>query len=232
MRLNRYLALKGVTTRRKADDLIKSGKVHLNGKKAVLGDRLMSEDDMVEIFESGKQARGEFSYVAYYKPRGIVTSAPEEGQKSIQDISGFAHLYPLGRLDKSSEGLILLTDDGRVTDRLLHPRHQHEKEYIVSVREKALPFIKATLEGGVMSEGEKLVAKKVTLINPHTVNIVLTEGKKHEIRRMLAEMHLTVERLLRVRIMGIHLGKLKPGQSRVLDAKAKKNFLEEIGLEA
>ncbi|MEK7494362.1 MAG: pseudouridine synthase [Patescibacteria group bacterium] len=230
IRLNRYLALKGVATRRRADEIIKAGKVKLNGKKAVLGDRLMSEEDLVEVFESKKEASGEFSYVAYYKPRGIVTSLPEEGQKSIQDVSGFPNLTPMGRLDKSSEGLILLTDDGRVTDRLLHPRHAHEKEYIVMVRERILTFVQPLMEKGIESEGEMLTAKKVTVINGHTLNIVLTEGKKHQIRRMLAAANLTVEKLLRVRVMGLHLGSLKPGQARVLDTKAKKRFLEEIGL--
>lgn len=229
IRINRYLALRGLSTRRGADVLIEEGKVKLNGKRAKLGDRVESAD-IVEIIKDKNRKPKEFSYVAYYKPRGIITHSPQENEQSIGDISGFPGLFPLGRLDKASEGLILLTDDGRVTERLLHPRFAHEKEYLVTVREKILPGIKMILENGVENEGDLLTAKRVQILSPNTMTIVLTEGKRHQIRRMLDVAHLTVEKLVRTRIMGVHLGALKPGQSRTLKGSARASFLHSIDL--
>lgn len=229
IRINRYLAIKGFSTRRGADDLIASGKVHINGKKAELGSKVQ-ESDTVEVSGSLTPQEKEFTYIAYYKPRGIITHSPQGNERSIAEVAGFPGLFPVGRLDKASEGLIILTDDGRVTDRLLHPRFAHEKEYEVIVREDIPSLAKKVLEGGVKSEGEWLKAKKVTIIGAHTLSIILTEGKKHQIRRMLSEARMTVERLTRVRVMGVHLGALKPGASRPLRGLAKKMFLEGIGL--
>lgn len=230
IRINRYLALRGIATRRGADELIASGRVLIDGRRAKLGDRVESAGVNVEIVKSKKRVKKEHSYVAYYKPRGVVTHSPQEGEPSIEDISGFPGLFPLGRLDKSSEGLILLTDDGRVTERLLHPRFAHEKEYVVTVREKIHSQAKAILETGVESEGERLTARQVETLGPHTLKIILTEGKKHQIRRMLDVLHLTVEKLVRVRIMGVHLGALKSGQARTLKGSARASFLKSIGL--
>ncbi len=229
IRINRYLAIQGLATRRSADELIVSGLVEINGTKAKLGDRVESTDK-VEIVRNKKHIAKTFTYVAYYKPRGIITHSPQEDESEIKDISPFPDLFPMGRLDKASEGLILLTDDGRVTERLLHPRFAHEKEYLVTVREKVLPQSRMTLELGIESEGETLFAKKVQILGPHTLTIILTEGKKHQIRRMLDAVHLTVEKLVRTRIMGIHLGALKPGQSRTLKGSARASFLKSIDL--
>lgn len=229
LRINRYLALKGLVTRRDADKLIAAGSVRLNGEKAKLGDRV-EESDTVEIVRGGRATK-ECSYIAYYKPRGIITHSPQGEERSIGDISGFAGTFPVGRLDKSSEGLIILTDDGRVTERLLHPRFAHEKEYVVTVREKIRSDVPKILEAGVVNEGERLTAKKVDISGTHTLKIILTEGKKHQIRRMLDVVHLTVERLVRTRIMGIHLGALRPGAGRPLRGAAKSSFLKSIGLE-
>lgn len=229
VRINRYLALRGLATRRSADELIVAGLVEINGKKAKLGDRVGSTDN-VEIVRTKKSTAKKFTYVAYYKPRGIITHSAQEDESEIKDVAPFPDLFPMGRLDKASEGLILLTDDGRVTERLLHPRFAHEKEYLVTVREKVLPQSRMILEMGIESEGELLHAKKVQMFGPHTLTIILTEGKKHQIRRMLDAVHLTVEKLVRTRIMGVHLGALKPGQSRTLKGSARASFLKSIDL--
>ncbi len=229
VRINRYLAWKGFATRRGADALIEEGKVFINGKKASLGSRVESTD-IVELIQDQRALAESFSYVAYYKPRGIITHSPTEHERSIEDVAGLPGMFPVGRLDKDSEGLIILTDDGRITERLLHPRFAHEKEYEVTVREDIPPLAKRVLEGGVRSDGEWLKAKKVMITGTHTMSIVLTEGKKHQIRRMLSEARLTVEKLVRTRIMGVHLGSLKPGNARLLKGPAKKAFLEGIGL--
>lgn len=230
IRLNRYLALRGVATRRGADELIASGKVTIDGRVAKLGEKVEGPSQKVEVSRSARRSTDHFTYLAYYKPRGIITHSPQGAEQEIADISGHPGTFPVGRLDKGSEGLILLTDDGRVTERLLHPRFEHEKEYRATVREAVRSQAVRILESGVESDGELLTAKRVTVRDPHTLEIVLTEGKKHQIRRMLDKAHLTVERLVRVRIMGISLGSLTPGQSRPITGRAREMFLRDLGL--
>lgn len=230
IRINRYLALKGMATRRGADQLIEAGLVRIAGKKAVLGDKVENAEVLVEVIKDKKSAK-KLVYIAYYKPRGIITHSPQEHEESIDQISGFPGTFPIGRLDKDSEGLIILTNDGRVTERLLHPRFKHEKEYKVMVREDIPSNLKRVLEDGVYNAGEWLKAKKVMVVPPRTIHIILTEGKKHQIRRMLSEARLTVEKLVRTRVMGIHLGALKPGKARVLEGAARKAFLQSIELQ-
>ncbi len=231
IRINRYLAQKGMATRRGADLLIEQGLVLIAGKKAVLGDKVGNAGVTVEVIKDKKQPARKLVYIAYYKPRGIIAHSPQEFEHSIDQVSGFPGTFPIGRLDKDSEGLILLTNDGRVTERLLHPRFKHEKEYKVTVREGIPSNLKRVLEDGVYNAGEWLKAKKVVVVPPRTVYITLTEGKKHHIRRMMSEAHLTVEQLIRIRVMDIHLGALKPGKARVLEGAARKAFLASIELQ-
>ncbi len=231
IRINRYLAQKGLATRRGADELIEAGLVLIDGTKAILGDKVETAETRVEVIKDKKRPVKKLEYIAYYKPRGIIAHSPQEFQYSIDQVSGYPGMFPIGRLDKESEGLILLTNDGRVTERLLHPRFKHEKEYTVIVREDIPSNLKRVLEDGVYNSGEWLKAKKVVVVPPHLLHIILTEGKKHHIRRMLAEAHLTVEKLVRTRIMDIHLGALKPGKGRVLEGAARKAFLASIELQ-
>ena len=230
IRINRYLELLGVATRKGADHLIEAGLVLINKRRAILGQKI-NQDDQVEVLSAKRKLpSAELVYLAFYKPRGLVTHSPRAGERGIDLAKKYPGIFPLGRLDKDSEGLILMTNDGRVTERLLHPRFQHEKEYLVTVRENIVPAMKKTLETGVKSQGQKLTAKTVEIIDKHTLDIILTSGQKHQIRRMLAGAHLTVESLKRIRIMDITLGRLKPGQSRFLLSKEKADFLKALGL--
>lgn len=229
IRINRYLELRAVSTRKGADELIKSGLVKINGRRAVLGQKI-SADDKVEVLTNKKRLSSKLIYLAYYKPRGLATHPSFKGEPAIDLKSKYPGVFPVGRLDKDSEGLMILTNDGRVTDRLLNPRFEHEKEYIVDVRERVLPVMKKNLEAGVIESGEKLKAKQVKIIDAHTLNIILTNGKKHQIRRMLSEIHLTVERLIRVRVMDIKLSRMKIGQAVILKDKELDNFLRDLGL--
>lgn len=231
VRINRYLALKGLATRRGADQLIEAGLVRIAGKKAVLGDKVLTAETLVEVIKDKTKPTTKLVYIAYYKPRGIITHSPQGREQAIDEISGFPGTFPIGRLDKDSEGLILLTNDGRVTERLLHPRFKHEKEYTVMVREAIPSNLKRVLEEGVYNAGEWLKAKKVMVVPPRTLHIILTEGKRHQIRRMLSEARLTVEQLIRTRVLGIHLGALKPGKARILEGTARKAFLASIELQ-
>lgn len=228
MRINRYLAKQGIATRKEADRLIAAGRVFVNDRRAVLGERVTA-DDRISL-DQPKEHLKENVYFAYYKPRGIVTHSPQGNARAIVEREGESVLFPIGRLDKTSEGLIILTNDGRVTERLLHPRFEHEKEYLVTVRERVLKETIHLLEQGITSEGEFLRAKKVSIIASRKLSIILTQGKKHQIRRMLSAVHLTVENLTRIRIMGVHLGNLVPGERRKLAGTAKVRFLAELDL--
>ena len=224
------MAARGLCTRRKADELITAGAVFVNGKQAVLGQQVGPEDHITLADQNAVVAAEEYEYVVYYKPRGVVTHSPVGKQKSIEKVSGYPHLFPVGRLDKESEGLLLLTNDGRVTERLLHPRYTHEKEYWVEFKGRFPKKGVEILLAGIVSLGETLTAKKVELLTRKTLVITLTEGKRHQVRRLLGALGLEVLTLKRTRVLGIYLGALRPGKSRALRGKALKGFLRDIGL--
>ena len=212
MRINKYLAWKKISTRRGADELVEKKKVFINGKLAVLGDKV-KESDLVEV--KGAKPK-EYLYFAYNKPIGLETSSPKE------------KLFPLGRLDKNSHGLMILTNDGRITDQLLSPKYFHEKEYIVKTKEKLRSNFKQKMEAGVNIEGYVTKKCKVTIINDFTFRMTLTEGKKHQIRRMCSNLFQEVVDLRRERIMNIKLGNLKPNASREIKGKELTLFLKNL----
>lgn len=229
MRINKYLAHKGLATRRSADVLIESGKVFVNGKKAVIGQQIAASDT-VEV----RGAKKEFRYIAYYKPRGVISHSPEKGEEDIvmriEKDYGLTGLFPIGRLDKDSEGLMILTDDGRITGRLLDPEHGHTRVYDVVLDKKINnPFLKA-IESGVNIEGYMTKPADAEKLSDSRVRITLTEGKKHQIRRMCAALGYQVQRLCRVSIADITLSDMKPSQYRILKGPELKNFLQELGL--
>ncbi len=140
-------------------------------------------------------------------------------------------LFPIGRLDKNTEGLILLTNDGRITDRLLNPKYDHEKEYIVGTERKINEGFKEKLEKGVdIGEGELTKPAKVELLDEHHFSIVITEGKKHQVKRMTEALGISVHDLKRVRVMNITLGNLKQNTSREIKGKELETFLKSLGL--
>lgn len=230
IRINRYLAEKGIASRRHADKLIEQGLVKINGRKAKLGDQV-SEGDTVEV---DQKVTGEIAenrqYFAFYKPRGVVTHPTGlRGEKSIRGMfKKRPDLFPIGRLDKESEGLIIMTNDGRITERLLGPEHQHEKEYVVKVDKKLRPFFLRNMEEGVNIEGYRTRPAKVSKLNDASFCIILTEGKHHQIRRMAAAFNYAVRELKRVRIMSIKLGNLKPGASREIKGKELQELLNRL----
>jgi 23S rRNA pseudouridine2604 synthase len=227
MRINKYLAWKNYETRRGADVLIASGIVFLNGKKAILGD-IVHEKDVVEV----RQIRPpkERLYYAYYKPKGIITHSPQEEEISIAEAIGRKDVFPVGRIDKDSHGLIILTNDGRITERLLSPSMDHEKEYIVQTNEKLKSNLAARMGSGVNIEGYQTKPCIVKALNPYQFSIILTEGKKHQIRRMCAALGYTVADLKRTRIMNVRLQALKPGAYRLLEGTELDRFLKALNL--
>ncbi len=226
VRINKYLAMQGISTRREADKIILAGKVTINGRKAVLGDKV-GNGDKVEIT---KKIKNNFSYYAYYKPRGIITHSPQKGEKDIASSISLKGVFPIGRLDKDSEGLIILTDDGRITDRLLNPKYEHEKEYLVKTRVPIKLSHLSIMERGMDLEGIKTKPCKTKFINENTFSITISEGQKHQIRRMCDALTLPIESLKRVRIMNIKLGNLKPNAHRKIDDDELKEFLKSLSL--
>ena len=207
IRINKYLALHGHSTRRGADVLIESKQVFINGKHAVLGDKV-EEKDVVEVRLKGKQKV--YKYIAYNKPRGIVTHSAQDGEKEILTEVPVKGVFPIGRLDKESHGLIILTDDGRITDRLLG--------------------FKEKMEAGVQIDDEKTAPCRVNILNDFAFKIILTEGKKHQIRRMCVALFQEVLDLQRIRIMNIKITHLAEGDYREIKDEELKTFLHSLEL--
>lgn len=230
MRLNRYLALKNFASRREADALIQKGLVKINGKVAELGMKVNAQD-LVEVNSKAKDKFKKYVYYAYNKPRGIVTHSPEEGQKAILDqVNLGKDIFPLGRLDKESHGLILLTNDGRITDKLLNPSGNHEKEYRVKVDKEINKLFLKHMANGIKLEDFTTKPCELKQKTENIFHIKLTEGKKHQIRRMCAAMGYVVHDLKRLRIMNITLGQLPEGRWRKLEGRELEKFLVELGL--
>ena len=227
LRINKYLAYKKICARREADELIVQKKVKINGRIAVLGDKVGEKDKVV--VENFKK---DLIYLAFNKPKGIITHSPQLGEKEIKDILKFRKdVFPVGRLDKNSSGLIILSNDGRLTDRLLNPEYNHEKEYVIKVN-KSLDnsFLKKMSEGVKLDDG--YITKKcfVKKISSERFSIILTEGKKHQIRRMCDSLGYGVVNLERRRIMNIKLGSLLPGDYREIKGYELSELLESLGL--
>ena len=222
-RLQKLISACGLASRRRAEDWITAGRVTVNGEKARLGDRADLDRDRVEVDGRPLRPGGERTYLMLNKPRGYVTTlSDEKGRKTVADlVSGCGvRVWPAGRLDLDSEGLLLLTDDGALTQRLLHPSHQVEKEYLVWVTgdvRRALPILSAPME----LDGERLLPAAVrrgrTSGAASQLSITIRQGKNRQVRRMCAQAGLAVLRLKRIREGGLSLDRtLAPGAWRRL----------------
>lgn len=231
MRINKFISEAGQASRRGADKLITEGRVTINGKRATIGSQVEPGDD---VRVNGNQlfvARNNV-YIALNKPVGI-TSTTEKGVKgNIVDLVNHPfRVFHIGRLDKDSEGLILLTNDGDIVNEILRSENQHEKEYIVSVDRPITPeFLKQ------MSEGVKILDTvtlpcKVEQLSKYDFKIILTQGLNRQIRRMCEELGYNVYRLQRIRIMNIQLDNLPVGQWRYLSKKEKAQLFKELSYE-
>ncbi len=215
IRINKYLRDKGIASRREADQIIAEGRVFVNGKRAEMG---MTVGEQDKVILRGKNKK-EYQYLAYYKPRGLATQS-QEGSESVIAQWREQGLFPIGRLDKESEGLLILTNDGRLTTKLLSTESKFEKEYIVKVTEKLRKGIPAIFEKGMETEAfGRLLPAKTKIIDSHTLSVILNEGKRHQIRVMLSELGYEVLNLKRIRIGHISLGKLRPEETRRLAPK-------------
>lgn len=230
MRINQYVASKGYATRRGADELIEKGQVLVNGKRAKVGDKV-NESDVVEVRFRVPKAH---VYLAYHKPAGMDTH--KEGTGTTDVISTLPadlkrmKLFPVGRLDKPSRGLILLTNDGRITDRLLNPKYEHEKVYEVTTKKPLRENAKEKLERGVNIEGYVTKPAQVSILGENRFRIALTEGKTHQVRRMAVALFNEVADLKRIGVMNVKLGALKPGTYRRIEGEELRVLLSSLGL--
>lgn len=221
-RLQKILSAAGICSRRTAEEYIAAGRVTVNGLTAQVGDKADLVHDVVEVDGKPLQKNEERVWLMLYKPRGYVTTlSDEKGRKTAAElvVGCGQRVWPVGRLDLNSEGLLLFTNDGEGTAWVLHPRHEVEKEYQVRVKgdlEKALPI----LSGPLKLDGIPLAPAQVKLLRSEPgggeISVVIHQGKNRQVRRMCALAGLEVERLLRVREGRLRLGSLAPGNWRYL----------------
>ena len=238
MRLNKFLASIGVCSRREADKAIEAGRVMINGEVAELG-AMVGEEDLVSLdgryIATGKDVeKVKPIIIAFNKPEGIVcTTSDNDGAMNVVDYIGMKErIYPVGRLDKDSSGLLLLTNQGSLTNSLLRAANYHEKEYIVKVNKDIDDdFINKMSNGIYLYELKTKTRKcKVKKLNKNTFSIVLTQGLNRQIRRMCLACGMKVQKLNRVRIVNIKLDGLALGAYRNLSDEEIKKLYKELGI--
>ena len=226
IRLQKYMSENGIASRRKSEEMIEAGKVKVNGRVATLGDKVDPIRDKIVV--SGKRVvRNKTKmYIMLHKPRGFVTTMSDElGRKCVSELVEDAgvRLFPVGRLDRNSEGLLLMTNDGAFSNMLTHPSRHVSKVYRVTVREKVTEEQITKLTEGIMLDGTKTLPCDIHIIdkgeNRTVLNVVLYEGRNRQIRRMCEAVGLTVIRLKRSEIAGVRLGMLPQGKWRELNEK-------------
>lgn len=232
VRINKFLSSAGCCSRRKADELIKAGKVIINGKKATLGDTV-SSTDIVEVDGVQVEANSKKIYLKYYKPRGVICTHDKDSPNSILNkINIPDRVYPIGRLDVASEGLILLTNDGELANRIMHPKYEHEKEYEVSVDRDIENSFLEKMSLGVKILDEITLPANVKKISQQTFRIILKQGMNRQIRRMCEALDYCVTDLIRLRVMNISISGLKLGEFKKIEGNELKELLQKLGLDA
>ncbi len=228
IRLNKYIASSGLCSRREADTLIESGKVTINGIVAVQGSKVL-DGDIVEVNGRKVTPEDDMVYIAFNKPLGITCTTDTRDPSNIIDYIGFdERIFPVGRLDKNSSGLILLTNDGSIVNKLLRAENGHEKEYLVTVnRPYDKNFIKS-MESGVPVLGQLTLPCRIKPAGDRSFKIILHQGLNRQIRRMCEYLGYKVTKLKRIRFMNIMLGDLETGKWRYLTSAEKKELLKDI----
>jgi 23S rRNA pseudouridine2605 synthase len=238
IRLQKFLAEQGVASRRKSEELIAAGKVKVNGHVAQIGQKINPRKDLVTV---GKQKitsvkNRKMIYIMLHKPRGYVTTvSDEQNRKTVMDLVKDIdeRIYPVGRLDKDSEGLLILTNDGSFTNAMTHPSHNYAKVYRVTVRPKVTDEMLFNMRNGIEIEGKKTAPCEITVLtteeNRVVLEFILKEGRNRQIRKMCESQGLEVARLKRTAIGPIKLGMLPQGKYRELSEQEIKKLLRSAG---
>lgn len=223
VRLQKFMAECGVASRRKCEDLIAAGKVKVNGHVASIGDKINPKKDIVAVHGKKINKVDKLYYIMLNKPRGYVTTVSDElGRKTVMELVRDIHarIYPVGRLDRDSEGLLLLTNDGSFANAMTHPKHEFSKVYRVTVREKVSDSTLYNLRSGIELDGRKTSPCEVTVLteeeNRTVLEFIIHEGRNRQIRRMCESEGLEVARLKRTAIGSLKLGMLGVGKWREL----------------
>lgn len=232
IRLNKYLSEQGVCSRREADRLIEAGKVTVDGRTASMGEKVTGEEAIVcngkAVGKAAGAKKAKPVLLVVNKPRGVVcTTSDKDRAPNVLDLIHYpTRVYPVGRLDKDSEGLLLMTNQGDLANQIIHAGNLHEKEYLVTVDQPFnAAFVKRMREGVELKElGVTTRPCQVEMAGPKSFRIILTQGLNRQIRRMCGELGYRVVSLKRIRIMNIHLGRLNTGDFR----KATPKELEEL----
>ena len=221
MRLQKFIAHAGICSRRKAETFILEGRIRVNQETIItLGTQVDPEKD--QVFFDNKRVNPPdvsegFTYIAVNKPRGVITSCSQKNARIILDLVPIKkRVYPIGRLDKDSVGLVLLTDDGELHNRLSHPSHNHEKEYLVKTRSPLTDQQLTTMANGIVIEGVRTRKARVRRIAVNEFSIILKQGRNRQIRKMVEHLHNKVDTLKRIRMANINLGGLKESGWRYL----------------
>lgn len=231
IRINKYLSENGYCSRREADRLIELGQVFINNKRAKLGDKV-SENDDVRVHGRDKKSPPEKIYIMLNKPAGIIVTTDRRKKDNVMDFIGAQErVFPVGRLDVKSEGLLLLTNDGVLANRLMHPKYEHEKEYVVLVdRPFEIKDVKRLQTGVELDDGITLPAK-VRKMDARRFAIILREGRNRQIRRMCEALGYRVEALTRTRILTLRMPSTYPvGNWRSLTESEIRELKNAVGM--
>ncbi len=227
-RINKYISETGYCSRRAADDLVTKGQVSINGTLATTGMRVV-DGDVVKVKGKTLRPKPKTVYLAFNKPIGITTTTDLRDKDNIIDFIGYKErIFPIGRLDKASNGLIFLTNDGDIVNKILRAGNNHEKEYVVTVDHKITDQFIEKMGKGVKILGTYTKPCKVRKVNQKTFNIILTQGLNRQIRRMCGVLGYDVTSLKRVRIMNVALGNLKDGHYRKLTQDEMAEILKAV----
>jgi len=231
MRIQKYLSLSGIASRREAERWIQNGWIYLNGQVVTeQGIQIDPDHDTVSVKKPDDAPQHERKIIAFHKPIDVVTNCPQNSEKEIKDLLPPAYqlFNTIGRLDKASEGLILLTNDGIVSQKLLDPKHPHERTYEVTLNAE-LPFgAKSKLESGLTLFGQKTKPLKIRNLAPQLIEMTMTEGKNRQIRRMIQKVGLSVLKLKRIAFGPIELKGIPIGQYRELSEIEIQSLLDAI----
>ncbi len=232
MRLQKFLSTAGICSRREGESYIQDGRVSVNDRVITeLGTKVDPEKDRIEVDGTSVVIKHHSVYIALNKPKGYVTTCHQTNEKIVIDLINLSErIYPIGRLDKDSTGLLLLTNDGRLHHRLSHPSFDHEKEYDVTVAKPIATGALRKLEKGLPMMGTKTRAAAIKRISSRQFRIVMREGKNRQIRRMVRKVGNHITRLHRIRISNLRIGNLSPGTWRHLTEKEKTEILQLAGL--
>ncbi len=229
IRINKYMAEQGICSRREADRLIKAGLVKINGVKATLGSKVGPADQVTVKGKGLGHEQPKPLYIAFHKPVGIISTGDKKAINNVYEYLKIKdRVFHVGRLDVASSGLMLFTNDGDAAYKIMRAEANHEKEYVVSIDKSLSDEALEQLRTGIVIMGRKTKPAKVTKIDDKTFNIILTEGRNRQIRRMCEELHFTVKTLKRVRVMNVTLGKLPVGQWRELTDDERTTLLATL----